>query len=83
MFFRSSRDEESDDELTVMIPSDNLSRRHISVGSTSSASTEASVVDLTNDSGLEDEDVIDLTASFQVSMHVIISVSFVCEVYCV
>lgn len=57
--------EEGDDDLIVMAPSDSRgSRRPISIDSESRTPSDSSVVDLTNDSGMEDEDVIDLT-SFQ------------------
>lgn len=67
--FRLGNDEDGDDDLIVLAPSEeshSSSRRPISVGSGSRTPSDASVVDLTNDSGMEDEDVIDLTTSFQV-----------------
>ena len=63
--FRLRDNEEGDDDLIVMAPSDSRgSRRPISIDSESRTPSDSSVVDLTNDSGMEDEDVIDLT--FQV-----------------
>ena len=67
--YRLGDDEDGDDDLIVLAPSEeshSSSRRHISVASGSRTPSDASVVDLTNDSGMEDEDVIDLTTSFQV-----------------
>ena len=80
LVFRSPHDDqdsESDDELPVIVTSENPPDRHISI---SSRSRTPSVVDLTNDSGLEDEDVIDLTTSFQVSVCVCVCV---CMCVCV
>jgi hypothetical protein len=67
--FRLHDSEGGDDDLMVLSPSEESrsSRRTISVASGGSRTpSDASVVDLTNDSGMEDEDVIDLTTSFQV-----------------
>ena len=61
----------------VVVPSESRgSRRPISIGSGSRTPSDASVVDLTNDSSLEDEGVvIDLTTSFQVCVCVCVCVS--------
>ena len=72
--FRLCDNEEGDDDLIVMAPSDSRgSRRPISIDSESRTPSDSSVVDLTNDSGMEDEDVIDLT-SFQVRVLVCVCV---------
>ena len=72
--FRLCDNEEGDDDLIVMAPSDSRgSRRPISIDSESRTPSDSSVVDLTNDSGMEDEGVIDLT-SFQVRVLVCVCV---------
>jgi len=60
-----SLDSSSGDELN----SNNM--RELRRPDDSSSREEGAVVDLTNDSGVEDEDVVDLTSPIQVSTHLI------------